>query len=152
MLKPTLSLLPLVAVALLALALTACGGRQDPLPEPAPPATSTDEIVGKRWVMEGAIPGRGSIKAGFELRADGTLVGHTGVNRANGTYELSAPAGIHVPPLATTRMAGPPEAMDREQAFLGALAQADAWRLEDEKLLLLAGDEVVLTLVEEKAP
>ena len=143
---------PILSFLLLALALTACGEPPDPVPAPGTAAASSDAIVGKRWVMEGAVPGRGSIKAGFELRADGTLVGHTGVNRANGTYELSAPAGIHVPPLATTRMAGPPEAMDREQVFLGALATANAWRLEEENLLLLDGDDVVLTLVEEKAP
>lgn len=139
----------LALLVLLPLALAGCGRPSDPAPEPSTPTASTDQLLGRRWVMEGAIPGRGSIKAGFELREDGTLAGHTGVNRANGSYALKAGTGIHIPPLTTTRMAGPPEAMDREQAFLGALAQATAWRIVDGKLELLAGDEVVLTLVEE---
>ena len=64
-----------------------------------------------------------------------------GVNRFAGTYKFS-PQGVlsfPAPGLITTRMAGPPEIMDKERAYLKGLAQAtravvarDALQLQNE--------------------
>lgn len=130
---------------LTALTVAACGA---PAESPAAPSPADgDALVGTRWVMEGEIPGRGTIRAGIELKADGTASGHTGVNRTNGTYELSGASSLAFGPMVTTRMAGTPEAMDREQLFLGALAKTRNWHVAGGTLELRAGDEVLLTLV-----
>ena len=58
--------------------------------------------------------------------SDGRVTGYGGVNRFAGTYKFS-PQGVlsfPAPGLITTRMAGPPEIMDKERAYLKGLAQA----------------------------
>ena len=51
---------------------------------------------------------------------DGSVSGGAGVNRFTGTWSLDE--GVLVfGPLATTRMAGPPERMDLERRFLDVL-------------------------------
>lgn len=144
---------PRSLMVLVFLAIAACGRTDNEGAVPSSPSTpSADALIGRRWVLEGDAPVRSTIKPGFELQADGTLIGHTGVNRANGSYTLTGASGIHIPPLVTTRMAGSPAAMDREQVFLGALAQADGWRIRASKLELLGKGEVILTLAEEAKP
>ena len=49
-------------------------------------------------------------------------------------------------PLATTRMAGPEDAMQRERAFLAALERVTSYELDGRTLALLAGDDVVVRL------
>ena len=48
--------------------------------------------------------------------------------------------------LATTRMAGPESAMDREQSFLAALERVTSFELDGRALTLLAGDDAVARL------
>jgi len=54
--------------------------------------------------------------------ADGSVTGSTGVNRIRGSYRLME-GTVHVGPLATTRMAGPPAAMGLETRLLAVLAE-----------------------------
>lgn len=58
------------------------------------------------------------------LFEDGRIVGQAPVNRFTGSFELRQNGTLTWPAagLAGTRMAGPPEAMDQEQAFYNALA------------------------------
>jgi heat shock protein HslJ len=53
---------------------------------------------------------------------DGRLAGRVGVNRIMGAYELHGDALV-VRNAATTRMAGPPDAMEREQRLLELLGR-----------------------------
>lgn len=77
----------------------------------------------------------------LSITADGKVSGSTGVNRvAGGLAEGDKLFG----PLATTRRAGPPKAMEVEFAFTQALAAADAYQVAEGKLQLLANGEVVL--------
>ncbi len=82
---------------------------------------------------------------GPTLRLDSTGLrasGSTGVNRFTGGYTLRG-TDLKFQPLATTRMAGSPEAMSREAKFLQALSSVTAGRLTGATLELLAGDTVV---------
>ncbi len=68
---------------------------------------------------------------------DGRVSGGASVNRFNGPIELSSDA-IQIGPFATTRMAGPPEAMERERDYLAALAAMKAiHQIGDDKLVVL---------------
>jgi len=69
------------------------------------------------------------------LDPDGAVSGTTGVNRYRGTYEL-AESLLEIGPLMTTRMAGPPEAMDVETHFLAILGEPVAVRWDYSTLVL----------------
>jgi heat shock protein HslJ len=73
------------------------------------------------------------------------VTGSGGVNRLTGTFALSEDE-LRFGPLATTRMAGPEEAMQREQAFLAALACVTSYELDGRTLTLLADDEAIVRL------
>lgn len=82
------------------------------------------------------------------LTADAGISGFAGVNRFTGTLEKSGLANgtFKTSPLAMTRMAGPPEAMQLEGEFATALSKATAFRLDGDTLELLAGASPVATL------
>jgi len=71
--------------------------------------------------------------------------GSGGVNRIMGTFALSE-SELRFGPLATTMMAGPDPAMQRERAFLDALARVTSYELDGRLLTLLSGDEAVARL------
>ena len=73
------------------------------------------------------------------------VTGSGGVNRLTGHFALSADE-LRFGPLATTRMAGPEDAMQREAAFLTALARVTAYALDGRTLTLLADDKAVVRL------
>ena len=54
--------------------------------------------------------------------------GSTGVNQFSGHCDWTT-ISMRFAPLVTTRRAGPPQAMDREQAFLEALGRVTSWRM-----------------------
>jgi copper homeostasis protein (lipoprotein) len=77
----------------------------------------------------------------FDLE-ESRVAGSGGLNRLMGTFSLSEDE-LHFGPLATTLMAGPEGAMQRERAFLDALARVTAYELAGRSLGLYAGDDVV---------
>jgi len=70
-------------------------------------------------------------------------VGNAGVNRFFGSFERTDDR-LKIGRLATTRMAGPPEAMNAEKAYLAALSEITNWRMSDGALELLKEKTVVL--------
>ena len=78
---------------------------------------------------------------------DGTVSGHAGVNRYSGSCTVDGTALV-VGPIGATLMAGPQEAMDREQRFLGNLAHVTSYKIVGEELRLLNADgRVILVFV-----
>ena len=73
------------------------------------------------------------------------VTGSGGVNRLMGQFTLSGDE-LRFGPLATTRMAGPDEAMQREAALLAALARVTSYALDGRTLTLLAGADAVVRL------
>ncbi len=70
---------------------------------------------GSEWMLEGG--------AGQTLVFDGSRAfGFGGVNRLTGEYTLDGDV-LELGPIASTRMAGPPEAMQSESDYFGALAR-----------------------------
>ncbi len=73
------------------------------------------------------------------------VTGSGGVNRLTGHFALSGDE-LRFGPLATTRMAGPENAMQRETAFLAALERVTSYALDGRTLTLLADDDAVVRL------
>ncbi len=115
--------------------------------------TSSDSVVGPTWrlVTLGSDLPAGP-EATITFGADGRVSGTTGCNRFSGTYELASEPGaaqggraLSLSPLATTRMACPPPAGDRERRVLDALDRADRVAADGDRLVLSAGSDRLLT-------
>ena len=106
-----------LALALLVPLLALSCASEERAPEPDLPgivgAWTIAEVLGTEVAGEGVV---------LTLGSDGSLSGHTGVNSLTGSYEMSEGA-LSFSPLATTRMAGPPELMDQEVRFTEALGR-----------------------------
>jgi putative lipoprotein len=133
---------------LMALASTGCG------------AGSGSRAAGDPSALEGTWVLEATAVAGEELAADpgvrteltfegGRAVGHGGVNRFSAPYEATDEGGISIGPVAGTRMAGPPHAMEQEDRFFAALDASARFVVEESRLSLLDDAEqrlVVLVL------
>jgi copper homeostasis protein (lipoprotein) len=105
-------------------------------------------IEGKTWRLT-ELPGQ-SLAAIEPERAPSLTLdpatrrasGSAGCNRFSGTYELHGNT-LRFGPLATTRMACPPEIMAVEDALLKALAAETAWSLQDGTLVLTREGQLV---------
>jgi heat shock protein HslJ len=76
---------------------------------------------------------------------EGRVSGSGGVNRLAGPFTL-AEDELRFGPLMTTRMAGPEDAMRREQAFFAALDRVRSYELDGRTLTLFAEDQAVARL------
>ncbi|MDX2132242.1 MAG: META domain-containing protein [Planctomycetota bacterium] len=113
------------------LAAGGCAGRAS-----TGPGASPAEVIGRTWQMAASTPDEQ--RPSLTLGADGRATGVAGVNRFFGTYALEADGSFEMGPIGATKMAGPPAVQAAEDAFLGALGQADQWRVR-RGLLVLAG-------------
>jgi copper homeostasis protein (lipoprotein) len=77
----------------------------------------------------------------FDLE-ESRVAGSGGLNRLMGTFSLTEDE-LRFGPLATTLMAGPEDVMERERAFLDALARVTGYDLDGRSLTLDARGEVV---------
>jgi heat shock protein HslJ len=59
------------------------------------------------------------------------VVGSTGVNQYTGTYKLTPPSEVSFSSLVSTKRAGPPDAMAREQAFFNLMDQVRAFEIKE---------------------
>ena len=99
--------------------------------------------------LGGEAAGKGAGGGVVELTLDsasGSAAGFSGCNRYNGSYSLEDAAadgaGLSFGPLASTRRACV-EGMELEQRYLATLAQVSGYRLDGNRLVLLAGAEEV---------
>ncbi len=103
--------------------------------------------AGKWVVVELAGPeGLGPLIAGtnvtLEIGGDGSVSGFGGCNRLFGRVDEDGVIG----PLGRTMMAGPPEVMAQEDAFLALLERAKSQVVVGDRLEVRDGDQVLLRL------
>ena len=129
------------AAACLALAAAGCASR-----EGAPSAAQSGSagtptlatLAGVTWTLvslggEPVPQGTRSPTIAF----DGARVaGLGGCNRYTGQVQETAPGTVAIGPIASTKMACPPPAMDVESRFFAILAQATQYRLAGPRLVL----------------
>jgi heat shock protein HslJ len=93
--------------------------------------TDPKSLGGGKWVLvsmnsNGAIPGA---NLSLEFGANNAVSGFSGVNRFSGTCTTST-GQLKFGALVSTKMAGSPELMKTEQAYLAALASVRNFSLE----------------------
>ena len=71
---------------------------------------------------------------------DGRVSGTSAVNVYNADYTATADGAFQIGMVATTKMAGPEEAMRVEQMYLELLQAVGGWQLEGDTLTLLDVD------------
>ena len=74
----------------------------------------------------------------------GRVNGFSGVNRFGGSVESAEAGELHFGQMMSTKMAGPPEQMNLESSFLGALARADRYVVTDVELIFSAGKTMLV--------
>jgi heat shock protein HslJ len=133
---------PSLLLSVLALALLAACGRgtdSDAAGDAAP------SLVGTSWVLvEPELEGTQPIRLAFGK--DGQVSGFAGVNLFRGPFQQIGAGNLTLGPLAATKMAGPPPAMQAEQEVLALLETVRTYRVKQGQLELLAARKVVLTL------
>lgn len=95
------------------------------------------QLRGESVKVDGKIPT-------LMVSEEGGVTGFAGVNRMAGRLSQEPAGGKLFGPLATTRMAGPADAMELEQQYLSALAEATSFSFVRKQLELRADGEVVL--------
>ncbi|HYI75612.1 MAG TPA: META domain-containing protein [Gaiellaceae bacterium] len=115
------------------------------------PAGEPVAIAYTEWALveldgEPVAIGSDELAPGLALDLEESRVsGSGGVNRFTGTFSMSENE-LRFGPLASTRMAGPEDAMRLEDAFFAALARVTSHQLEGRALTLLADGEPVVRL------
>ena len=113
-------------------ALSACGGIGKDSGPAMINSANLDRLVNREWLLKNITVDSQSVIMHVDATqtlvfgADGRVSGHAGVNRFGGAYAFS-PQGVlswPAPGLVTTRMAGPPELMEKERAYLKGLSEA----------------------------
>jgi heat shock protein HslJ len=112
-------------------------------------------LPGTSWKVNNYNNGKGGVTTlveGSQLTLvfgdDGTVSGSAGVNTFNGPYTVDGDA-IEIGPLATTKMAGDPELMEQEQAYLKALEASTQWNLTRGTLELRDADGAAMAFADE---
>ncbi len=94
-------------------------------------SANLDRLVNREWLLKNITVDSQRVIMHVDVTqtlvfgADGRVIGYGGVNRLAGTYKVSPEGALSFPGpgLITTRMAGPPEVMEKERAYLKGLAQ-----------------------------
>ena len=141
--KRAVTLLVLLSLASVGL-VSGCGGsgeEQDPKALMANPWQVTKYVdVNGRLVPPLATEKPGAVGLTIEFTTPTKLAGNSGINKYGGSYAAKKDGSIEIGPLASTMMAGTPEMMGQEDAFLSALERAASYQLENGGLTL-ADDE-----------
>ncbi|MGV1003288.1 MAG: META domain-containing protein [Candidatus Nanopelagicales bacterium] len=114
-------------------------------PAGATVAATQPPLTDSKWDLTGAtIDDVVDRRITLEFKGE-KVSGFSGVNRYMGSFESPAPGEMKFGPLASTMMAGPDDAMAAEAAYLAELAKVTGYRLEADKLILVADSGDVLT-------
>lgn len=133
----------LVALPLLA----ACGGSESTAASAASGPAGGDLSGG--WTLTSAAAVEGDVSA-FAITIDfaaPNASGFGGVNQYMTSFTSTSEGGLEFDPIASTKMAGPDDAMAAEQAYFLALDSVTGYSVVGGQLELFAGSEVVLTYV-----
>lgn len=89
----------------------------------------------------------------LKFMPDGRISGDAAVNRFSGPTRVDDDV-IEIGPMVTTRMAGPPDAMERESAYLAALSEAISISTlgEDNLIIAVEGKDLPLRFEKAKQP
>ncbi len=133
------------AVALAGCASTDSGAESSPSPSLSASSTAplkAADLAGSNWQLKSAAASHDWAKFDITLKfGEGQEIsGTSGVNRYTGTYVATDAGGLKFGPLASTKMAGPDDAMAAEAAFLKLMGQVTGFRYDGQQLVLLGSE------------
>jgi uncharacterized lipoprotein YbaY len=104
-------------------------------------AELVDLVVRREWILESIGGAEVAVVRPASLRFgdDGRVTGSTGVNRMFGGYDITD-GRLSITTPGTTRMAGPPEAMATETAFLRAITGGGEVAVDGDRLTIGDGE------------
>ena len=113
-----------------------------------PAAAKGGTITGVEWQLDTlngaqAPAGPRPVNAVFEAK---NVSGFSGVNSYSGPYTANADGSIRIGPLASTMMAGGPEAMQLESGYLKALQSAATYLAADGRLTRYSAEGVPIVV------
>ena len=109
-------------------------------------AETAHRLYQRDWDLKGlTVEGRQVVidvdtRITIRFAPDGKVAGLAAVNRFSGTYSLSTEGKLSWGRFAATRMLGPPELMEKEQAYLRGLGKANIAILARHILVLQSED------------
>jgi heat shock protein HslJ len=145
--RPLRTLLAALALAVALPLLAACGGSDASSPGGGP---AGGDLAGS-WTLTTAAAIDGDVSA-FAITLDlaaPTASGFGGVNQYTTTFTSTDAGALEFAPIASTKMAGPDDAMAAEQAYFTALDSVTGYTVAGGDLQLFAGDDVVLAYVQQ---
>jgi heat shock protein HslJ len=99
-------------------------------------------LPGSEWVVTGYNNGKEAVTSPavdstltVVFGTDSKIKGSGGVNLFNGDFE-SGPTSVKIGPLTSTKMAGTPELMAQETAYLAALQNSTTWEIQSGTLTM----------------
>ncbi|PWT73540.1 MAG: hypothetical protein C5B46_05255 [Proteobacteria bacterium] len=147
--------------ALLLIALVATAGCGQMMSKDNAPqvvnAQNAEKLYAREWDLKGlTVDGRQvvmDLEAHITLifAANGQVAGFAAVNRFNGTYSFTTDGKLAwgKPGFAVTRKMGPPELMEKEQAFLAGLPKTNVAILAKHTLVLQSDDSATVLSFDE---
>ncbi len=143
--------LPLLLTAVILAGCASGSGSTTPAQSPSTPPTSAAPatlpaalLPGEKWVLVGSTVTPDPVGFGVTLRFEaGTVSGKGPVNRYTGQVTIGQ-TSFSAPAVASTKMAGPQDAMAAEQAYFAALGAARTWEVVDDTLTLSGETEPLL--------
>lgn len=120
------------AIALVAMSLSGCSSDEQP------------GLAGTSWTLTSwaestAIPDGLTITAAFD---ETKVSGKSGVNSYSGEYRRGGDGSFSAGSIGSTMMAGPPDAMDAEAAFVKRLEAAASYVVTGGRLVLRDADRI----------
>ena len=132
-----------IALILLSIAIIGCTNNQNKnATSPTPPQllTSVDSISGNEYTLvedDNSFAISNPITIKFE---NDKISGSAGINKFFGGYEMDEEGNITTKPFISTRMAGSPELMARENEFLSEISKIKNISTKDNTLVLTLDD------------
>ena len=89
----------------------------------------------------------------LSISSEGVVYGLSGINqyRSSLAFEGTSEGSFSMGPIAATRMAGPPEAMEIETRFLTALQDATGYRVQGNELVLTGAEGDLLRFTRQES-
>jgi heat shock protein HslJ len=120
------------------LATAGCGPREGTPPSSTPATPPLSTLAGVTWTLVslGGQPLPPGTRPPTAIFDGARLAGFGGCNRYSGQVQDTGPGAISIGPVAATKMACPPPAMDVESRYFAILSPVTQYRVAGSRLVL----------------
>ncbi len=139
-------LVTVVCVVMMVVTTTACGSKDADEPSGATAPQGGSGLVASWSLTAAAVSSSDLSKFAITISlTDTTASGFGGVNQYTTTFTSGPDGDLDFGDIASTRMAGPQDAMNAETAYFASLETVSGYTVVGDQLQLFAGEQEVLT-------